>query len=531
MKPSRPVMYTATLVALLTMATGCEVDDLYDNEAIVGTVATLTNGIAIHRTDANKIFYLDANLKKPTLTELFTPADGEQIVWLKAGPEPDQPSALFVLTAPEDQRNTKIDERLYRVNAANGKKSTYTVGSSFDQIVFGPREKFAILYHGEKNVEQGLYNPNEISLIDLTKKAGKKNPQTLSVSMDGRKIDMVAFVPSIHVGGVERELAVFLAGSIARIVDLNDPEGTWAKVPLLPKSDTRTVTPKQLIAVDEAEGCDNAACEAKLFIRLSNSEDIYYITLGRGEEGFVEPQTKQLEAGGVPSDMAIVSDDGVAFLAAISYANGTTKVNFVNIDTSEPFNIVVNDRLTRMTHLEGDELHKLVLFGESGYRGVYFLSLDDIAVEKGRNLEQFALQGSVTVTVPLDENQLLLIPNSGQDLVILDLITEKGERLSSSGEYNWHDAEIFEDIFFVLPNANSRVDFFDLSTGSPDTLLLDDQTTDLYLVRGRKTGIAFHNTPSGRVTLFPLNNPIRAKAKVLDGLWLAECLNNEGSAK
>jgi len=458
---------------------------------------------------------------------LFTPATGERISWFEAGPEPSAPEALFVLTEPEDPRDAEVDERLYRVTP-NGKKTAFKVGSGFDEIAFGPNQKFAILYHGAKDVSDGLYNPNEVSLVDLEKSPGKENPKTLSVAMDGRKIDKVAFVPSIHVGGEARELAVFLAGSIARVVDLNDPEGTWAKVPLLPSSDTRTIVPEQLIAVDEAEGCDNAACEAKLFIRARGSEDIYYITLGRSAAGFVEPQTKQLEAGGAPTDMAIVTEGGITYLVTLSPTTSGTKVNFIDVDTSEPFNIVVTDSLSKMRLIEGDDGDKLVIYAASGNRGVHFLSLADIAKEKGRNLDTFTIQGGVAVTVPLEGDRLLLVPSNRQDLVILDLIAEKGEMLSSSGNYEWTGAEIFDDVFFVLPDSRERVDFFDLSTGQPDSLLLDDRSVSLHLLKGKKTGVAVHDTPSGRVTIFPLGDPSRGKAKVLDGLWLEGCLDREG---
>ena len=521
------IRYITTVLSLVLTLFGCTDDSDYGSDVETGEIVTLINGIVIHRTDVDALYYLDGALKTPSFEKLFVPAAAERIVWFQAGPDPAEPDTLFVMTEPEDARAAGVDERLYRVKT-NGSTTAFEVGSPFDEIAFGPNQRFAILYHGETDLTAGLYNPNEVSLIDLTAKPGKNNPRTLSVSMDGRKIDQVAFVPSISVGGVERELAVFLAGSIARVVDLNDPEGTWAKVPLLPSSDTRTIVPEQLIAVDETPGCDNAACEAKLFIRALGSEDIYYITLGRSGEGFVDPQTKQLEAGGAATDMEIVTADDTTYLVALSYATQGTKVNFVNVDTSESFNIIVTDRVTLMQRLEGDSGEKLVLYGQSGNQGIHFLSLTDIVKEKGRNLTTFSVQGTVSVTVPLDGDRLLLIPGNYQDLIILDLVTEKGAMLSSSGDYDWTDAEIFDDVFFVLPQSNARIDYFDLATGSPDSLLLDDRPVSLHLLTGRQTGVAVHDTPSGRVTIFPLGEPTRNKAKVLDGLWLEGSLNRKG---
>lgn len=91
--------------------------------------------------------------------------------------------------------------------------------------------------------------------------------------------------------------------------------------------------------------------------------------------------------------MEIVTDAGITYLVAMSQENAGTKVNFINIDTSEPFNIVVTDRLSNMRLLEGEEGEKLVLYAQSGNSGVHFLSLLDIDKERGRNLERFPIQG------------------------------------------------------------------------------------------------------------------------------------------
>jgi hypothetical protein len=529
MKKEIPMKFAgAVLLNLLLLASaGCDTDEIYAEDISVGTVETLKNGVAVHKTADDTIHYFDGDIKSPKMFQLFAPKAGEKIVWMKVGPESENATQLFVLTAPKDERDSSITEQLYRVTTDKKAPTVYSVESQFDAIVFSPDKHFAILYHGSDNVASGLYNPNEVALVDLTVKPGNSNPKILSVSMDGRKIDMVTFVESIHVGGTERQLAVFTAGSIVRIVDLNDPENTWAKVPLLPSGDTSGFVAAQLIALDETEGCDNASCEAKLFIRSPNTQDIYYITLGRSPEGFEGVQTKQLEAGGYPSAMELIRDGETPLMAILSWASGLTKITIVDFDTSAAFDITINDTATHMKLLTSEESgDKLALWGDYA-SSVYFLTATDLIVEKGRNLTSFVIQGGISYAKELSGNRLLIVQNN-QDVVLLDLAEEKAAMLSSSGGYDWQRAEMYKDFFYVVPSTSDRVDYYNLTSGSPDSLLLDDLCLSMHILTGRNTGLVWHNTKTGRVTLFPLSSPTRAKAKVVDGLWLTGSLNAKG---
>lgn len=522
-------MIVSRLFPVLFFAlSGCEIDGLYDQNLSAGNIQTLKSGIAIQRYSPDGIYYLDGNLKGPKLSNIFTPEAGEAIIWTKTGPEAEAPTQLFVLTAPKNVRDNAIDERLYRVTTDGKAPTVYNVGSQFDQITFDPEKRFAILYHGAENDASGLYNPNEVAIVDLAAKPSKTNPHVLSVSMDGRRIDMVSFIASLRIGGTERQLAVFLAGSIARIVDLSDPENIWAKVPLLPTGDPQNFLAVQLIALDETEGCDNAGCEAKLFIRSPYNQDIYYISLGRSPNGFEGVQTKQLEAGGYPSSMSVVTDGDITLMAVLSNTNGFCKINLIDIDTSASFNITERDNLNYMKLIEdADNGDKLVLWGDYS-QSVYFLTVPDLTKEKGRNLTNFVVQGGIDYVRELDGDRLLIIPNS-VDLMLLDLVTEKASMLSSNGDYNWPDAEIYQEMFYVLPKTADRVDYYDLASGRPDSLLLDDTGLSIHILPGQKTGIIWHTTKTGRATIFPLNAPSRANALVVDGLWLVASLETKGN--
>ena len=524
-------MKTATagwIAAILVSLLGCEPEGIYEDTVLTGGIVTLKNGISIHRLDEDSLYYFDASIDEPKLSKLFSPADGESIIWTKAGPEATAPTQLFVLTAPTDPRNTSIEERLYRVTTDQKAPTVYKIGSQFDQMVFSPDERFAVLYHGEADTSSGLYNPNEAALVDLSDRPSDTNPLVLSVSMDGNSIDMVTFVSGLHIGGTERDLAVFVAGSIVRILDLNDPENIWAKVPLLADDTSSGFVASQVISLDETADCDNAACEAKLFIRSATTQDIYYITLGRNGDGFEDVQTKQLEAGGYPTAMEIIYDGDTVLLAVLSASSGLGKLNIVDIDTSASFSLSFTGNFTQMRQVVDEENgDKLVLWGN--YTGaVYFVTVTDITQEKGRNAEPFTVDGSISSYRELDDNRLLLLPSNG-NLVLLDLNTEEASMLSSNVDYDWSAAQIAEEIFYAIPVSGDRVDYYNLETGRPDSLLLDDSCVSLHLATGRNTGLIWHSTSTGRVTLFQLSSPTRASSLVVDGLWLKGILDEKGA--
>ena len=50
--------------------------------------------------------------------------------------------------------------------------------------------------------------------------------------------------------------------------------------------------------------------------------------------------------------------------------------------------------------------------------------------------------------------------------------------------------------------------------------MLDDPVASLRLLSGSGVGVVLHDTPTGRVTVFPLAEPTREKSRVIDGLWL-----------
>ncbi|MCP4600605.1 MAG: hypothetical protein GY847_08755 [Proteobacteria bacterium] len=509
------------LVAFIFLS--CDTDGLYDKSINVEKTMTLQNGVAIYENGMGRIVYLAASPSRATLEEIYRVDENEQLLWFETGPDPDNPSEVFAMSVPVDERDADHTETLQRIHA-DGTVNSYIVNSVFNELAFGPYQKYAILYHGSgSESEGGLYNPNEVALIDLSSNPGNNNPSTMSIDLDGRRVTGVSFLPTLSIGGIDRQFAVFLSEGGLRLIDLLHPDSSAARIPLTDKTDPRNVTPVQVFAREKDEIRD-----AMIFVRANGSEDIYAISLTANNEGVSDftAAINQIEAGGTPQDMALVQDGTKLLLAVLSSNSGRMIVNIIDIDTSAAFSIEVDDSVTTAMLREGNESEEIVLYGNNS-KGVHFLRAKGLTKEKGHNLDHVFIPDQVQHAIRLDGDRLLIIPHRNRDLILFDLNTRDSTRLTSPWDADWDDArtQIYKNQFFCVPQNSDRINVVDLDTGHPDSLLLDDAVQHFHILKGSGTGVVMHDTPSGRVTVFPLNDPTRGKAYVLDGLWLGNFLD------
>ncbi|MCP4679429.1 MAG: hypothetical protein GY854_28860 [Deltaproteobacteria bacterium] len=515
-----------TAILLLAAATmvGCDTEGLYETTIDVGEAVTLAKGVVIHERSQDRLVYLEASKTKAVLKELYRAEDDERLVWSKAGPDPKNPTQLFEMSVPKDERDVDSTETLLRIRV-DGTVDSFEVNSLFSKLAFGPLHRFAVLYHDpEKETESDLYNPNEVAIVDLSKKPSESNPRLLSIDLKEQNISGVSFLPELTVAGVKRQFAVFLGQGQIRLVDLIDPNLASAGLRLVHKGDQRTVSPLQLLIRNE-----DGTRETMVFVRAVGSEDVYAISLtasDNSEHAFMAT-LNQLEAGGEPLDMALVQDGDNPLLTVLSRAAGNVLLNVINVDTADAFTVNVDDTVSRVLLREVDGAEEVVLFGDDT-SGIHFLKADGLGEERGRNLEHLLIPDRVQRALPLDEARLLIVPGNEQDLVLLDLDTRDSTRLISPFTMDLSGAQMNGDLFFCVPEDKDRVNVVDMRTGHPDSLLLDDRISSLHLLKGSNVGVALHDTPTGRVTVFPLSaHPTREEANVLDGLWLDGFLDEE----
>ncbi len=507
-----------SLLVVVAFLLGCDVAGLYETSVDVGSAKALREGVVIHERTFDRLVYLKATSSKSKLTELYRAEEGEQLIWFRVGPDLSDPTDVFAMSVPTEQRDVERDETLLRIRPDGQPIERYEIESRFNKLLFGPYQRFAILHH-EVGDESGslLYNPNEVAIIDLETTTTRR----LTLDLAGQQVLGVSFLPKLAVTGIVRQFAVFYAVNNVLLVDLLDADGATAVIPLTDSDDPRTVIPAQFLAREEDE-----VRETMIFVRATGSEDVYAISLTSfsADAGKFTASVNQLEAGGAPLDMALVqdgSDPMLAVLSSATWAAGGMIVNMVNVDTAGVFPVEVGDSVTRAVLRDETGAQEVVLFGDNT-QGVYFLQTDGIVEEKERNLERVVIPDNVERAVLLDSNRLLIIPDSYRDLILLDLDSRDATPLTSPVAVDWNEAQIVGDRFFCVPATKDRIDMVDLQSGHPDSLLLDDAVQSLHLLKGSQMGVVLHDTPSGRVTIFPLDKTKsnRGEARVIDGIWL-----------
>jgi hypothetical protein len=503
MKNTTPI---AAVAVLLALAAGCDDPGLFDERLDFGAPVELPSGIAILEQGSQTVFLLEVSATGARARRLFAAGEGAVVSWMRAGPA----AGLFLMIGPESERDTGIGETLVRVDVATGAADVFPVGDLFDGAAFDPDGRFLVLYHGADAGEGELYNPSEIALVDFENEAGEGNPLVLSVQLGGRAIEGVRFIPPLAVDGQERWIAAFLARGMVKLVDLLEPQVGTVSVPLSPESESSVILAQQILARP-----GDATRDPLLFVRASGTNDIYAVSLvprTDGQPGFWA--TLNMYDGVAPRDMTIVEDGDRPLLVVA--ASGKAVV--IDVDTADAFPLTL-DGAAQQVLLRGDEgAREVVLFGTGGYR-IHFLAVEGLAAAKGANLSSIAIPDGVDSAMLLAGERLLLTTYT-QDLIVLDLASRELTRLASAGYVDWTLAEIWNDSFFLGEPGTDRVITLDLASGHPEPLVLDESVQSFHVLPGPAMGLTIHPSLAGRATLFPLADPTRDRAFVVDGFWL-----------
>ncbi len=529
------VSIVIALLSVVLAAVGCKPDGRYDVGLTVTSVDTLESGLVVRETGLGRLLYLEPTATTLTVNEFYRADDDERFMWSTVGPDTEAPTEYFQMTVPVDERDPDLFETLHRFSFAGGVTTltSYTVHSPFNGFVFGPDQEFAILYHTEDqdSSQYDVFNPNEVAVLDLTAPPSDTNPSIMSVDLNGHRITGVSFLETLKVGPVERKFAVFMAEGVIRLLDLNSPEDT-IRIRLTTDEDPREVIPKQVIARDS-----DATRNPMIFVRATDSEDIYAITIAHnsgGEVGFMATMN-QFESNGTPKDMVHVQDGPDPLLIVLSSGSssvsGRSIFNMVNIDTSSSFTMITDDKAKKLYKRETDEGEQVVAYGDDTDR-VTFVEIEGVIEEREHNMEDVEVPDGIDKASVLDDTRILILSESNTDIILLNLDTQKTTRFSAPSltSDDWNSAQIMGDWFYFLPGNGDRIGLVDLTTDHPDSLILDDIVNSLHLIKSSNMGVCIHPATTGRVTVFPLNNPIRAAAFVIEGLWISGFLNeSEGN--
>ena len=514
----------SAVAALVGVLAGCENDGLFDGSLDFGPGHALGGGVAYLERESQRLFFLEVEADRVDARVLAEAEDGMRFAWVRYGPDPEAPTNAFVLAVPEDERETDLDETLMRIDPVTGSVRRYAVRSYFGATAFDPNGRYLVLHHQDSDAGEsgGLFNPNEVAIVDLQAESAAQAVRVTSLEIAGRTIRGVSFVDPLEVDGSERRIGVFLARGAVKLVDLLQPDAGTVTVKLVADDDPRVVTPRQVIARAGDEIRD-----PMIFIRASGTDEVYAISLvprSDDQPGFWAT-LNQLDAGSQPRDMVLVEDGDAPMLVI---ANDWTST-VVDIDTADAFTLHLQGAANHLLLRGGDDEREVVLYdvGRCSLH-VSFLEVDGLAEERGGNLDELHVPDGVQDAIAIDEDRLLLVSCYSDDLVLLDLEDRSMTVLSSGGYYGWSQAAAAADTFFIAQVGSERVVFLDLDSGHPESLVLDEPVDEFHALPEVGVGMVLHQSPTGRATLFPLGAPAREAAVMVDGFWLAGLFDDTG---
>lgn len=490
------------VAATLVFFVACDPGALYDDTPSVKARYIVSDGAVLWETTKERLVHIEADLETPKVEQIYRAAPGIDMEWVARGPGLDAATEVFILTVPEDVRDSSAATTLLRLAIKTGKIAEWETGKAFESIAFDPTARYAILSHGESSSSASLTNPGEIAVIDLERPGD--GPVFHDLYTAGRRTKNLVFKGPVDIAGKTRQLGIAFAEGAVRLFDLADLGASLPLIPLITRDDGRSVTPVEIIVLGQENGNP-----ARLFIRAQGSQDIYDVTLDENPQEQNKPAAtlNQHETGTTALDMLVYRDGERLLLLCLADGRG---LRVVDADTGAGFDVPLADQPSKMA-LRGDEA---VIFGAS--RAVHFAALEGLWAEKGSNVETIYLPVLVGPEIAADENRIIFLGND-DSLVLLDIEQRRATRLAGAieeivGANLWNGRLFFPQ--------RELIDVVELENGGVEQLYLDDWIEGFSVIPSAKIGIAWHEAWTGRATLVALEDPTRDKAVVLDGIWL-----------
>jgi len=500
---------------------GCETTGLFDDGITYTGKVQVRQGIVMMDALTERLDLFTVRADSISRDVLYAPEEGEQIYDVFTGPLGSDSTTLFTLTYPVEDRQSDILASLTSIVLPGGTTARYETGSLFGEYRFSPDGRFLVLYHGmdDMSYSTSLFNPNEIAIIDLAAAPSETNPTIRSIDIQGHTIEDIFFLDPVAVGAVQRRLVAFVTDGLIQLADFADPDYSSITVRLKTLTDQRAIVVSHM-DVRGAWGTFGP----RIFAIAPGATEIYDIELVDAPDraaGF-DASLNLLDAGFRPDDFAVVEDGTSLLLVVVS--GSVSAITIFEVDTSAATTILTEGGLTtlfRRDHIGGPEL---VMYGDYTNR-IYLLPLTDIARHMGDDLDSIYVPDGIESISVLDDDRLLVHPYSGGGIIMADLRSRGLTHLYYTDSYSWGNAVLHDDTLFL--SSESRISFLNISAGQPMELVLDEPITNFYVFAHSGVGMALHSTPTGRATLFPLDNPTRQACLIADGFYVKGILNGE----
>jgi DNA-binding beta-propeller fold protein YncE len=467
--------------------------------------------------------------------------DGDEIrLDISVQPVGTEPGASAVATDGEtyyvvDEEN----EVLGIVDSASGDRTEVELDSAFDRIAVDPHGDFLVLYFsGDSDGTIVARNLNEIGVVDL--RSNTPSAEFLTLASRPRAIE---FAPPFTLEGNDQRMAAVLSANEVTILDLEElaePEDALREVPLTISEADQVKTPRSIaFDVTPADGEEDVV---RVYVLADNSSDITEITVQpavlEDSPRKLDLAVNQLAAGQNPVAMELLELPAGSRLLAID--GNQPRFTIVDVASGEgaTFDLPMTQAARSMKvytttiQEDGEEVPETrVLAYSPGSALVSVIRPETIAVAGdeptlGRSVEAVRLERRPQRIEFADEasDRALVFHDGAQaGFTILDLrknvdIPIQGGTLRDvhfDGTFAYATFQTLNN--FTVFGLDGHPTNFDLPRSGQDIFL--DVEDELLLVR--------HNDPLGMFTVLDANEPTPENARVYEGVFTHELLDQE----
>jgi hypothetical protein len=233
--------------------------------------------------------------------------------------------------------------------------SVYPLSGRFDGLAQSVDGRFVVLYHTSSTQDAsdtGLFNPNEMTIIDFTPPATPGVPKVTAKSirsMGGVPSRIEFSPPSVAHAGVP-PLAVVVSQNYVTIMDVENPERSEISIPLCAQSTGCTYSPDQILfgtvgLLDPKNpfGPTNPKI-LNIYVRAGTAKDIFQIALSIATDttGTIDlsASLSMLSVGANAASMVLYGSGSSTRLAVLAPSNKTLVI--IDPSTSETFSIATS---------------------------------------------------------------------------------------------------------------------------------------------------------------------------------------------
>ena len=521
-----------SLLGLATLlASGCPArPDLWSTDLKVDGPYKLKERVVWVDSTRGLAFGLDPTAAPPTVGSVPIGRNATFVT-----PTADRQRLLVLTAGKEALKKEQLTEEpaLFVLRAAPGGLEVvrrYALPAPFDRIAVSADGALALAHFSEdasgKNTSESfLRNPNQVALLRLDQDAGPTNPAPRTVRSFGSSPIGVVFSQPLAIpakSGPKRTLAVLLSRGYLTLLDATNPGRREITVPLSGAGQPSSVTPRQVLFVDEPP---------TIFVRADGAADVFALTLepkaaaGAGDNDFV-PRINQPSTGRAILDMQLYQEEGKTFLLA---ATGSQEAAVIDPSTSQYGIVPLGASVDTVVGIPQAKPTTALLYSRTLPQGrVHFLKLERLSQLLGQNHSQVVLEQPVReLLVAPGDRKALVVHNSSRTVIsVLDLVGKYRTETPIHGQVGLTSYDFVGETHLVgVAPGVDRLGILDLETLSPVALRLDFAPRQVMTVGERV--IVDHGQQHGLVTVLPKALARRDEALLLWGFLLRDLLDTE----